>query len=88
MDIPMMLYLHGYVLSPLFILMDYPTHIDTISMDLSIMYLKGLPGQIFYKKRFILSMTTDFVLANSADPDEMPHFIWIFAVWESTCLPV
>ena len=27
----------------LFILMDYPIHTDTISMELSILYLKGLP---------------------------------------------
>ena len=68
MDIPLMLYLHGYVLSPLFILMDYPIHIDTISMDLSILYLKGLPGQIFYKMRFILSLTTDFFVSKQCRP--------------------
>ena len=50
MDIPMMLYLHGYVLSPLFILLDYPIiHIDTINMDLSTLYLKGLRGHFSIK---------------------------------------
>ena len=29
--------------------MDYPIHIDTISMDLSILYFKGLPAKYFIK---------------------------------------
>ena len=28
----------------------------------------------------------DFALANSSDPNEMPHFIWVFAVCQSTRL--
>ena len=27
----------------LFILMDYPIHVDTISIELAILYFKGLP---------------------------------------------
>ena len=33
----------------LFFLMDNPIHTDTISMDLSSLYSKGLAGQKFYK---------------------------------------
>ena len=29
-----------------------------------------------------------FHLTNSADPDEMPHFIWVFTACQSTNLPV
>ena len=36
----------------LFILMDDPKHIDTISMELSIVYFKGLLGQNFYKMMY------------------------------------
>ena len=32
-----------------FILMDYPIHIDTILMELSILYFKGLPIKISLK---------------------------------------
>ena len=32
----------------LFILMDFPIHVDTISMDLSILYLKG--SQVEFSK--------------------------------------
>ena len=34
-----------------------------------------------------LSLHIDFVLANSADPDEMPPY-WVFLVCQSTCLGV
>ena len=44
------------ILEPLtlFILIDFPIHIDSISMDLS---------------------TSVFILANSADPGEMPAYL-------------
>ena len=38
-------------------LMDYPIHIDTISMELSILYFKGLPVKISIK---YLSVPEDF----------------------------
>ena len=58
------------VSSSLFILLDYPIHIDTISMELSILYLKGFSVQISINGIF-LSLKIVFILANSADPDEM-----------------
>ena len=73
-----------------FILMDYPIHIDTISMCLSILYYKGSHVKI-YKVNLFLSPKIVFILANSADPDEMPHFaafIWVITVCQSSCLPV
>ena len=42
------------------ILMDCPIHIDTISMELPIVYFKG--SQV------------DLIFANSADPDELQHY--------------
>ena len=36
-----------------------------------------------------LKKTEDyFTFTNSVDPDEMQHFIWVFTVCQSTCLPV
>ena len=52
--------------------MDYPIHIDTISMELSILYFKGLSVKISKNYAF-LSLKIVFILANSADHDEMPH---------------
>ena len=56
--------------SSLFILMHYPIRIDTISMSLSILYFKGFSVQISINGVF-LSLKIVFILANSADPDEM-----------------
>ena len=53
----------------LFILMDFPLHIDTISMDLSILHFKGSQVELSN-----LSLKIVFILANSADPDEMPNY--------------
>ena len=52
--------------------MDYTIHNDTIRMELSILYLKGLSVKISKNDAF-LSLKIVFILANSADPDEMPH---------------
>ena len=51
-------------------MMDYPIYIDTISMDLSILYLKGT--QVKISKIKYISVPEDcFILANIGDPDEM-----------------
>ena len=77
----------------LYILMDYPIYIATISMEYFILYFKGLPVKTFYKismMYFCLSLKIVFIIVNSADPDEMPlmqHFIWDLTVYQSTCLP-
>ena len=76
----------------LFILMNFPIYIDTISMDMSILYFTGS----------LVKISIFFILANSADPDEMlhyvafhlglhclpimQHFIWVCTVCQSTCL--
>ena len=39
----------------------------------SIIYIEGSKVIIFKKKIVFLSVKINFVLANSADPDEMPH---------------
>ena len=60
-----------------------PFHIDTLRMELSILYLKGVAGQNFYKVVYFFLWRLFFffvfffffffcILANSADPDEMP----------------
>ena len=54
----------------LFIQMDYPIPIDTITMELSIMYFKGLQVKISLKL-YIFCHQDCFIVSNSADPDEM-----------------
>ena len=55
--------------------MNYTIHIGTISMDLSILYFKGLPIKISIKWYISVpehddSLKIVFIFANSADPDE------------------
>ena len=59
--------------------MDYPIHIDTISIELSILHLKGLPVKFLYNDVF-LSLMIVFILAKSAEPEMIRHFICVFAV--------
>ena len=53
--------------------MDFPIHIDRISMELFILYLKESQGQIS-KQYIFLSLKIVLILPNCADPDEMPPF--------------
>ena len=64
-------------------LMDYPIHIDTISMELFILYFDGFPVKLSINDVF-LSLKIVFIIANSVDPDE----IWVFTVCQSTHLGV
>ena len=51
--------------------MDFPIHIDTISMGLPTLYFKG--SHVVISKLRCISMKVFLILANSADPDEMQH---------------
>ena len=54
--------------------MEFSKHFDTVKSGWS-MYL--LRGQRLYFPKSVVSLfflKIDFVLANSADPDEMPHY--------------
>ena len=53
-----------------------PIHIDTISMDLFILYFKGSLVDIskFLYIHVFLSLHIAFILAYSADPDEMLQY--------------
>ena len=53
--------------------MDFPIHIDTISMVLPIVHFKGSQVE-FSKSWYFLSLKVVLILANSADPDEMQHY--------------
>ena len=53
--------------------MDFPIHIDTISMGLSILSFKRTQVEVSNCDDF-LSLNVDLILANSADPDEMQHY--------------
>ena len=55
------------------ILLDIPSHIDTISKGLPTMYLEG--SQVgFLNYDIFLSLKVSLILANSAYPDEMQHY--------------
>ena len=60
----------GICLDPFF-LVDYFRHIefDTIGMELSNLYFKGLPVKSSIKS--CMSLKIVVILTNSADPDEM-----------------
>ena len=55
--------------------MEYPIKVHKIKSGWSFVYIEGLQVIIIKKKTIIklLSLKIDFVLANSADPDEMLH---------------
>ena len=40
----------------------------------------------FQKNIVFLSLRIVFVIANSAGPDEIPHFIWVMIYFQSTLL--
>ena len=53
--------------------MDFPIYIDTISIELPIVYFKG--SQVnFLNYDVFLSLKIVFILVKSADPDEMQHY--------------
>ena len=54
--------------------MDSSLWFDAINLGWSIIYIKG--SQIIISKNTIVffSLKIIFVLANSVDPDEMPHY--------------
>ena len=54
--------------------MEFSITLYTIKSRLSIVYIEGSHA-IVSKKILCSSMKIDFVLANSADPDEMPHYV-------------
>ena len=59
----------------LFILMDYSLHIETLSMELLILYFKGSQGEIS-KLGYIPVMKICFLSLQSVQT-EMKYFIWV-----------
>ena len=49
--------------------MEFSTKFDTVKLGLSIVYIEG--SQVI-KKNVFLSLKINLVVANNADPDEMP----------------
>ena len=66
--------------------MGLSINFDTDKSGWSIVYIEGLQITISKKILYFLSLKIEFVLANSADPDFMWHFIWVFTVCHSTSL--
>ena len=52
--------------------MELPIKFDTIKSGWSIVYIEG--SEVIISQKYIFSVKIDFVLANSADPDEMQHY--------------
>ena len=55
--------------------MEFPITFDTVKLGWSIVYIEG--SQVIISKTNIvfLSLIISLVLANRADPDEMPHYV-------------
>ena len=53
--------------------MEFPIKFDTVKSGWSIVFIEG-SQVIILKKCYISFSKIDFVLANSADPDEMLHY--------------
>ena len=54
--------------------MEFPIKFDTAKSGWSIVHIEG--SQVIISKNIIfLSLKIDFVIANSVDPDEMPHYV-------------
>ena len=60
--------------------MDISQKFDTVKSGWSVLYIEG--SKVIFSKKFVfLLFKINFVLAYSADPDEMPimrHFILVF----------
>ena len=54
--------------------MGFSIKFDTDKSGWSIVYIEGLQVT-FFLKLYFLSLKIEFVLANSADPDEMPLYV-------------
>ena len=54
--------------------MEIPIKFDTVMSGWSIIYIEGSQVIIYRKILGFFSPKIDFVLANSTDPDEMPHY--------------
>ena len=88
-DIQHAIYLNLFQINllTLFILMDYSIHIDTIGMELSILYFNGL--LVNFSNDVFLSRKTVFIsLATIADPDEIPpNAAFYIHSYSLHCLP-
>ena len=55
--------------------MEFPIKFDTVKSGWSIVYIEGSQVIISKKYTLFLSLKINSVLANRADPDEMPHYV-------------
>ena len=63
------IFIETFVISlTLCVSMEFPIKLDTVKSGWSIVYAEGSKNIIF------LSLKINFILANSADPDEMPNY--------------
>ena len=71
----------------LFILIEYPMQVDTIIMELSILYFKRSPIKKFFKMMCNVFLSLKIVLSrNSADPVGMPSYVTFHLCLH--CLPM
>ena len=53
---------------------DFSTKFDIVKSGWSVVYIEG-SHVVISKCIVFLSLKTDFAVANSADPEEMPHHV-------------
>ena len=66
--------------------MDFPIHIATLRMGLSIIYSRGY-RYTFPNKYVLQSLIIVFIIANRAEPDETQHHAAFHLVLGLHCLP-
>ena len=68
----LLLYIGQWYLT-LCVSVEFPIMFDTVKPGWSIVYIEG--SQVIIPKKIIfLSLKIDFALANSVNPDKMPHY--------------
>ena len=58
---------------------------DTVKLGWSIVYIEE-SQVLISKKSYFFPLKIQLVLENRVHPDEMPHFIWVYTVCQSTRL--
>ena len=60
--------------------MEVSIHLHTLKSGCFIEYIEGLDVINVKEKLYFLSLLIHFVIANSVDPDEMPHIYVVYVI--------
>ena len=66
--------------------MEFSIKLDTVKSGWSMLYIEG--SQVIISKIEFISPKVDFVLENSADPDEMPPYAALHLCLHCLTIPI